>query len=448
LAKQTRGEFRDQFRALAGAAMAHFEAGRLADAESAYRAALALAPADPLVTHNLGVVIAALGRHRAALGCFDEALTADPGFVSAHYNSGVALMQLGESARAIDAFGRAARLEPQHYQAHRALGLLFLSQGERGRALDHFARTYELRRGDDRTAIALNSLTTATRDKLEHDAEQFLHIAQHTRERSRFESLARSYREVAGQIAGKGVTTLRPAQLDTLGNDYNTPIHLRAAPEVAGRAVYERADRAAPSAQFETQGAVVLDDLLTPHALENLRRFLLQSTIWHDFSHIDGFVASYLEDGLACPLLLQIADELRGAFPEILGAHALCQAWAFKGLRTQAAVDVHADDAAVTVNFWVTPGTANLDPARGGLVVSRTPAPPDWQIRDYDADRARIVTFLEREAGNSLVVPYGENRAVLFRSRLFHHSDRPEFAPGYDNHRINFTLLYGRPQGE
>ena len=97
LTKPTRGEFRDQFRALAGAAMTHFEAGRLADAESAYRAALALAPADPLVTHNLGVVIAALGRHRAALGCFDEALTADPGFVSAHYNSGVALMELGET---------------------------------------------------------------------------------------------------------------------------------------------------------------------------------------------------------------------------------------------------------------------------------------------------------------------------------------------------------------
>ncbi len=443
MTKQTSAESGDEFRALAGAAMTHFQAGRLAAAESAYRAALAITPANPAMTHNLGAVMAAKGRHRAALCCFDEALRADPGFVSAHYNRGVALTKLGETVEATKAFGRAAKLEPQHYFAHRALGFLWLSQGERGRALDHFARTYELRRGDDRTPIAHKSLTTATRFKLEHDAEQFLYISQHTRERQRFELLARSYRAIAGQMADE-VTTLAAAQIDALGDDYNTAIHLRAAPEVAGRAVNERVGRVPPTGHLDAQGAICVDDLLTPPALDTLRRFLLQSTIWHDFSHIDGFVASYLEDGLACPLLLQIADELRSAFPEILGEHPLSQAWTFKGLRAQAAVDVHADDAAVSVNFWVTPTQANLKPERGGLVVCQTPPPDNWEVRAYDADRGRIVTFLEQEARNSLVVPYCQNRAVLFRSRLFHHSDRPEFASGYENHRINLTLLYGQ----
>jgi Flp pilus assembly protein TadD len=438
MAKQASAEFRT----LVGDAMAHFQGGRLAEAETAYRAALTIVPGDPVVTHNLGAAIAAQGRHRAALGCFDEALRADPGFVSAHYNRAVALMTLGETQAAIEAFSRASTLEPQHYQAHRALGFLWLSQGERGRALDHFARTYELRRGDDRTTIALASLTTATRHKLEHDAEQFLYLSQQTRDRPRFELLARSYREIAKQVSGE-VVTLSDAQIDVLGEDYNTPIHLRAAPEVAGRAVNERADRAALTAQFEEQGAIPVDDLLTRPALHSLRRFLLESTIWHDFSHIDGFVASYLEDGLACPLLLQIADELRHAFPRILGERPLSQAWAFKGLRSQAAVDVHADDAAVSVNFWISPTQANLAPERGGLVVCRAPPPDDWVIKDYDADRERIVTFLAQKAGDSLVVPYRQNRAVLFRSRLFHHSDRPEFEASYQNHRINLTFLYG-----
>jgi hypothetical protein len=218
---------------------------------------------------------------------------------------------------------------------------------------------------------------------------------------------------------------------------------LRAAPEVAGRAVNERADRAALTVQFDAQGAIFVDDLLIPEALAALQRFLLESTIWHDFSHIDGFVASYLEDGLACPLLLQIADELRRAFPDILGPHRLSQAWAFKGLRPQSSVDVHADDAAVSVNFWVTPTDANRSPERGGLVVCRAPPPDDWEIRDYDADQERIVTFLAQKATDNLIVPYRQNRAVIFRSRLFHHSDRPEFAPEYENHRINLTLLYG-----
>jgi tetratricopeptide repeat protein len=388
------------------------------------------------------VAMAAQGRHRAAIGRFEEALRADPGFVSAHYNRAVALMTLGETPEAIKAFGRAATLEPQHYEAHRALGFLWLSQGERGRALDHLARTYELRRGDDRTTIARKSLTTATRHKLAHDAEQFLYLSQKTRDRPRFELLARSYGEIARQVSDE-VIPLSDAQLDELGEGYNTPIHLRPAPEVAERAVNERADRAALAAQFEAEGAIAVDDLLTPPALHALRRFLLESTIWHDFSHIDGFVASYLEDGLACPLLLQIADELRRAFPEILGEHPLCQAWAFKGLQAQAAVDVHADDAAVSVNFWVTPTEANLEPGRGGLVVCRAPPPSDWEIRDYDADQERIVTFLEQKAGDRLLVPYRQNRAVLFRSRLFHHSDRPKFVSSYENHRINLTLLYG-----
>jgi tetratricopeptide (TPR) repeat protein len=431
-----------EFRALVADAMSHFQAGRPAEAERAYRAALAIVPHDPAVTHNLGVAIAAQGRQREALGRFEEALSADPGFVSAHYNRAVALMALGETQEAIKAFTRAAALEPQHYEAHRALGFLWLAQGERGRALDRFARTYELRRGDDRTTIALKSLTTATRDKLEHDAEQFLYLSQRSRDRLRFELLARSYRKIAKQVPND-VVALSDAQIEALGEDYNTPIRLRAAPEVSGAAVNEPADLAALTAHFAEQGAIFVDDLLTPPALHALHRFLLESTIWHDFSHIDGFVASYLEDGLACPLLLQIADELRRAFPEILGKHPLTQAWAFKGLRPQAAVDVHADDATVSINFWVTPTEANLAPERGGLVVCRAPPPADWEIKDYDADQERIVTFLAQKAADCLVVPYRQNRAVLFRARFFHHSDRPEFASSYENHRINLTLLYG-----
>jgi tetratricopeptide (TPR) repeat protein len=432
----------DEFRQLAAEAVTHLEAGRPGEAERTCRAALALIPHDPAITHNLGVAIAAQGRHRDALGCFDTAIKADAGYVSAHYNRAVALLKLGETQEAIGAFSRTASLEPQHYEAHRALGFLWLSQGQRGRALDHLARTNELRRGDDRTTIALKSLMTTTRHKLEHDAEQFIHLSQRTRDRRRFELLARSYRAVAKEIP-EGLIALSEAQIDTLGQGYNTAIHLRAAPEVADFAVNERTDLAAQTAQFEVQGATIVDDLLAPQALDALRRFLLESTVWHDFSHIDGFVASYLEDGLACPLLLQIADELRRAFPDILGKHPLSQAWAFKGLKPQSAVDAHADDAAVSVNFWVTPSEANLNPGHGGLVVCRAPPPDDWEVRDYEADQPRIVTFLEQKAEDNLIVSYRQNRAILFRSRLFHHSDRPKFAPGYENHRINLTLLYG-----
>jgi hypothetical protein len=96
------------------------------------------------------------------------------------------------------------------------------------------------------------------------------------------------------------------------------------------------------------------------------------------------------------------------------------------------------------VNFWVTPDDANLAPDRGGLRVCRTPPPAGWELTSYHADQARVVTFLEQQADNTLLVPYRENRAVLFESRLFHYSDAPNFDKSYQNHRINLTMLFGR----
>jgi len=376
---------------------------------------------------------------------FDDAIAYEPGHVAAHYNRGAALAALGRTLEAIKGFSRVCALDPGHYEAHRALGFLWLAAGDRGRSLDHFARTYELRRGDDRLDGRAKFLTFATRSKLHHDAEQFRYLAERRRDRARFDALARAYESVTTDFPDQP-TELSPQQQELLGDDYNTAIAVSDSPEMAAGAVAVRRDVEDLTRQFQAgpTGAICFDDLLTPQALAALRRFLLESTIWHDFSHIGGFIASYLEDGLACPLVLQIADEIRKAFPGLLAEHPLSQAWAFKGLEGSSAVDVHADDAAITLNFWITPTAANLTPDRGGLAVCREPPPPDWEMTGYEADQERIVAFLEQNGGNTLRVPYRENRAVLFESRLFHASDQPVFAPSYENHRINVTFLFGR----
>jgi tetratricopeptide (TPR) repeat protein len=433
------------FSELVAQATAHHGAGRLHDAEACYRAALALSPGHAAVINNLGVIAATEGRQDAAVGLFGEAIAREPGHVAAHYNRGAALVALGRTSEAIKSFSRVCALDPGHYEAHRALGFLWLEVGDRGRSLDHFARTYELRRGDDRLDGQARFLTFATRSKLRHDAEQFRYLDARRRDRSRFDALARAYEAVARDFPDLP-TELSSQQRELLGDDYNTAIAIADAPELAGGAVAARTDAEDLARHFRAgpTGAISLDDLLTPRALAALRRFLLESTIWHDFSHIGGFVASYLEDGLACPLVLQVADEIRRTFPGLLAEHPLSQAWAFKGLEGSSAVEVHADDAAISLNLWLTPTAANLTPDRGGLAVCREPPPRDWQMRDYDVDQERIVAFLEHHGANSLRVPYRENRAVLFESRLFHSSDCPVFAPSYENNRINMTFLFGR----
>lgn len=429
-------------------AMMHHRAGRLAEAEAAYLTVLKVAPGHPGTLHNLGVIAGMRGNAQAAIDHFEAAIAAEPNYAAAHYHRAVAYRALGRTPEAIRGFSRACAIDPGHFDAHRALGFLWLEQGERDRALDHFARTYELRRGEDRTGIAAKSLNHATCDKLLHDAGQFHFLAARRRDGRRFAIVARAYEQVAEEI-GPDPTELSGRQLELLGEDYNTAIHISAAPACANSAISERPDRGAILQAFNAHetGAVYFDDLLTPAALNGLKRYLLESTVWHDFSHIGGFVASYLEDGLASPLLLQIADELRGAFPQILGPHPLSQAWAFKGLDTAAAIEAHVDDGSVSINFWVTPDDANLLPDSGGLAVCRVPPPPDWSLTGYHEDKGEIAAFLERHADDLLIVPYRENRAVMFESRLFHRSDTPHFAPGYENRRINVTLLFGCRQG-
>jgi hypothetical protein len=155
------------------------------------------------------------------------------------------------------------------------------------------------------------------------------------------------------------------------------------------------------------------------------------------------------EHGFACPLLVQIADELRATYPSIVDDHPLLRWWGFKYDSQLKGINCHADFAAVNVNFWIAPDDANLDPASGGLVVWDKPAPLDWDFAQYNNPNAgkNIREFLATSGAKSVTVPHRANRAVIFDSDLFHETDRIAFKEGYLNRRINITMLYGRREG-
>jgi hypothetical protein len=190
---------------------------------------------------------------------------------------------------------------------------------------------------------------------------------------------------------------------------------------------------------------VVIDDLLTRQALEKLRRFCLDSTVWRQV-YDGGYLGAFPEHGFAPPLLAQIAEELRAVYPAIIEDYPLLHFWAFKYDSSLHGIKKHADFAAVNVNFWITPDEANLDPDHGGLVVWDAAAPLDWNFAKYNAAEDDITSFLTAQNSKPVTVPYRANRAVIFDSDLFHETDAISFKPGYENRRINVTLLFGRRQ--
>ena len=83
----------------------------------------------------------------------------------------------------------------------------------------------------------------------------------------------------------------------------------------------------------------------------------------------------------------------------------------------------------------------------GGLVVWDKEAPPEWGFGDYNANPQKLRDFVAASGARALTVPHRQNRVLVFNSDLCHETDKITFAPGYENRRINITLLYGERGG-
>ena len=77
----------------------------------------------------------------------------------------------------------------------------------------------------------------------------------------------------------------------------------------------------------------------------------------------------FLVKGMANKPLLEFSDELKKSFKKIFTNHYLSQAWAFKYDSKQEGIGIHADDAKVNVNFWITDDSSNLNLNNGGMII-------------------------------------------------------------------------------
>jgi hypothetical protein len=199
-----------------------------------------------------------------------------------------------------------------------------------------------------------------------------------------------------------------------------------------------------------TKGIVVIDDILSPLALQRIQQLLFESTAFFQTKmplKFGGYVGAYIDDGLYDKILLQLAFELNKALPNIMDGHPLKYLWAYKYDSRYSGINTHADQAAVNVNIWLTPEDANMNKNNGGLVVFTAKPPKGWDFDKYNKDTEKVMKeILEPTNFANVTVPYRENRAVIFDSALFHHTDDFEFKEGYKNRRINLTILYGDMQ--
>ncbi|MFZ6654036.1 hypothetical protein [Undibacterium sp. TJN19] len=366
------------------------------------------------------------------------------------YNSlGFALQLMGRTSEAMQAYQAARTLNPDYWQAAYNIGNLYKLTGQLDAALSPFYDAMVSRRKVQANAPQADPQDKGiSQSKLLHDIEQLTYLISQGEVDSNILDAKAALEEILHYMKQHSAKVMMelPASLSAKSAKwFNRFLHYRDAPALAGGALNPDIDWAAVEDAYfaNAPGMTYIDNFLKPEALASLRRFCLESTFWFDYQYLGEYVGCTIEDGFVCPLLLQIAEEQKAAMPRIFGDHAIHGMWGYKYDSERTGISIHADFAAINVNFWLAPDEANLDPNSGGLVIWDKEAPLNWEFDDYNNNAEKIAAFLQETGAKTFVVPHRQNRAALFNSDLFHKTDNFRFKPGYENRRINVTMLFG-----
>jgi tetratricopeptide (TPR) repeat protein len=423
---------------------------RFAEAESCFREALAQEPDWSMPHNNLGWALQAQGRNEEAVTSYKEALRCNPGLELAQTNLAHLLANLyahiGKHHEAHLMWLHIARRHPEDYLVLDQLISTALRMHDLPNA-GHWATRYaDITRSRSLTDEVI-PMPRLTRGKLRHDLEQYHYLRERELIGPEFDGVMESYETMLRALRENDEPLLeRLSRTPQIRSTYGRNAHHGATPRLPGNALSfsESTLRAERQYQESELGIVVIDDFLSTETLALLQEFCLESTIWHHNHYSYDRLGSFFRDGFNCPLLLQIAEEIRAVFPTIIGTtHPLLQMWGYKYRHNQPETHPHADFAAVNVNFWITPDAANQNPDSSGLIIYDIEAPMDWDFDTYNRQGDKISAFLQEHGAKRINIPYRCNRAVIFNSDLFHTTAPLAFRPGYANQRINVTMLYG-----
>lgn len=410
---------------------------------------------------NLATARTQLGRHAGAAAALRRALLLAPGADGPHAALGVAASRAADHASAAVAFRRAAVLAPLDPDLCYNLGVALVESGRLAEAAAAYRRHGRLLRGRPANHAADDPLPglpadpvravsrVACRHRLEHDRDQMARLRRLGLLPDGLRDEPEAYQRLLDGLSDEERSavsfTLSEDRLAGIERSYNRFVHLEPSRWDGGPALSGAVDWPAMEAAF-LEGdprAVTIDGVLSPPALDALRRVCRNSTFWHQIKGA-GYLGAYFREGFNDPLIVRIAEELTQRMPRVLGGLPVKVIWAYSYDQGMVGINPHADFAAVNMNFWITENEANLDPGTGGLLVYRKAAPPEWDFRTYNTASADFIhDYLGDRRADVIRIPHRANRAVLFDSRLIHETDVCRFRTGFENRRINITMLFG-----
>lgn len=204
---------------------------------------------------------------------------------------------------------------------------------------------------------------------LRFQAEQLNALVEEGRVRKSYRNEVKAYHRILKRNPDPSKKIeLQERELSTIPS-YRRALYIAHKPRLDGHALTQRSEAEVRKieAKFKKESVVVVDNFLTPEALEMLHEFASRSTIYTDVKP-PTYVGSYWDDGFNTPLLSQVTEEMASMFAGIFKDYPLKDSWAYNydNGDYQKGINVHADEAAVNCNLWITPDSANLDKKSGG----------------------------------------------------------------------------------
>ena len=408
---------------------------------------------NAVVLNNLGVLLQESGDLVRAISVFKKSIDVDPQYAAAYANLATACWENKSLDEAEVYAQKSLKLKPSLQTASTALGLVKLAKGNISEASQYILQpSLYFRDPETDHDPYLGAFNQINAFKREHDIGQLEYLINNNVIAESYSALIDDYYALGTQLEDDG-RIINLSDLDKLPSDrffssYNRLLNFYNAPVIDQGVINPELDAASiEKAYFDNQPEFAfVDDFLTDQAMSELRQFCLESTIWYDMSAI-GDLGANLEDGFCCPLLLQIADEIRKTFPSIYGEHYFSTCWSYRYYAKKSGDGLHGDSGRVSVNIWLTPDEANYDPDGGGLLFWNKKVPM-LKVKDNPKEMTDKIMrdIIAEPDAEYFSVPYKCNRATLFNSNIIHKTDDINFRTGYENRRLNITFVFGKPE--
>jgi Flp pilus assembly protein TadD len=131
------------------------KAGRLGEAEAAFRRVLEEGGHEAYVHNNLAIVYQQQGRHREAVAECREAIRLDPSYAAPRMVLGGSLLALGRAAEAATVLEAAVKLQPRERLARQQLARAYDRAGRPAAAVEQYRTLREMAPGDAEAAYQL-----------------------------------------------------------------------------------------------------------------------------------------------------------------------------------------------------------------------------------------------------------------------------------------------------